>query len=200
MPGGELDIPDGFSLSAENVAVNQGTLRQTLASVPAGSATDFLSIRNAAGDTTHYQGVALTPSGNPLSDVTVAVRGEQACTDVDGESVRRCFDISVPGGGVADITFHYLESERAGLDAALMAAYHWDGAAPWPGAGTFNARDAVGPEYSVTMTGVDSYSPFVLAPGSNPTALGVRGVVARSGLLLAVGLALAALVVMRKRQ
>jgi hypothetical protein len=174
--GAELTIANGGSLTVEGKVTNLGRFAQTFASVSAGSTTRFLHILNQAGTAEKYFGVDITPQINGMSGVTVAVRGSRECTANAGEAVRRCFDISADGSDTATVTFHYLESERNGLPANSMMAYHWSGGQPWTAAGIFSILDAVGPDYSVTMSGVSSFSPFVLAP-NEPTAVSLRSFV-----------------------
>lgn len=169
----ELSIMDGGSLSVEGVMVNNGRFAQTIATVP-GSGSRFLYIQNQADTVDKYLGVDITPNTG-MTGVTATIRGHQECTTVAGEAIQRCFDISVTGSDTANITFHYLESERNGLTASNMEVYHWSGTQPWTFAGTFDSRDDTGPDYSVTITGVSSFSPFVLAE-SGPTAVSLQSI------------------------
>jgi hypothetical protein len=171
--GATLGIPDGISLTSEYTVSNYGTLTQTINAVDMW--TEFLYIYDTTGVTAAYQGVAISPMGaEGMQTVTVGIRGNQPCTANAGEAVWRCFDITAGVTDTAEIKFHYLESERNGLNASQMMAYHWDGALPWAEAGSFSSLDAVGPAYSVNVINVTEYSPFVLAAPSNPTALSVR--------------------------
>jgi hypothetical protein len=63
-----------------------------------------------------------------------------------------------------------------------MKVYHWSGARPWELAGTVTSRDAVGPDYAVTVEGVSDYSPFVLTSGEGPTDVALHNFAAQTGI------------------
>jgi hypothetical protein len=165
--GSALTLLDGAQLVVDGTVDNAGTLRQTVATVPAGSTTRFLHIQDAAGRVDQYLGVDITPA-EALGPVTVAVTGQAACPQATGPTVQRCF--TVVGAGTATLMFHYLERERAGLDAATMQVWHWDKAAQqWGLVGNVSGRDTGSAHYAVTVEGVvldASGTRFVLRPNN----------------------------------
>ncbi len=202
--GAALHLLDGANLEVWGTISNSGRLTQAQASLPVGVMARFPQVKGQMGASYLYLGVDITPTAT-MTDVAVAVLGHQACTNVMGETVNRCFDISVGAGGPATVTFHYLASELNGHDPATMLPYHWNGS-QWEQAGDLVSRDATGPEYAVTMSGVAAFSPFVLASEDVPTAVVLRVFLAQSqvlsvwGVLLLVGLLLAGGVVCKRRK
>jgi hypothetical protein len=156
--GAALDL-DGYDLTVGGAVTNNGTMSQTL--TVNNATVEFLSIQNVGGSEYKYRGVDITTSGN-MGSTTVAIRGNQDCTTQDepGDTVDRCFDIDPGTSQTANVTFHYLESERRGT-AANMAAWHWTGAT-WSLAGTPDTPTSSGNYHSVPALGVSSYSPFVI--------------------------------------
>lgn len=158
---------DGGSLTVGGALVNDGTLQQQ--QTVNGAAVAFFA-------TGGYGGLTINPNGQALGATTVQIRGNEGdCTSVPGESVRRCFDItpgSAPVSGVA-LTFYFAAFEiPAGQSCATVEAYHWNGAA-WQmlirdaNYGT-DGRDCTAEPYSIRITGVTDFSPFVLKSGSAP--------------------------------
>ncbi len=172
--GGVLAIPEGASLSVENAMSNQGTLQQMVDALPDGSTTRFLHIQDQTGTNDRYQGVDIRPTAGAMGPVTVAIRGGIECTTADepGDTVNRCFDIEA--SGTADVTYYYLTSESDGLTPSSLAAWHWDDPG-WSMAGTVDSYGSEGGSHWVTMSGVNTYSPFVLGDGGgSPTAVTMR--------------------------
>jgi hypothetical protein len=156
--GAALDLA-GYGLTVGGAVTNNGTMTQTL--TVNNATVEFLSIQNVGGSEYKYRGVDITTSGN-MGSTTVAIRGNQQCTTQDepGDTVDRCFDIDPEFSVSANVTFHYLESERQGL-ANDMAAWHWTGGG-WALAGTPGMPTSSGNYHSVPASGVSSYSPFVI--------------------------------------
>ncbi len=171
--GGVLDMGK-FDLLVGGTLVNNGTLRQQQA--VNGALAGFFDVGG-------YGGLMLDPGAQALGLTTVQIRGNQDCTTVAGETVKRCFDItpgSAPGSGVA-LTFYFAAAEiPVGQSCDTVGAYHWNGA--WSGALTVIGRNCTVEPYSITIGGVTDFSPFVLQSGSAPNAVAVRAFAARTGL------------------
>lgn len=165
---------------------NDGTLQRT-EDVNGSSDVTFF---NTGG----YGGVTLNANdtgdgSKDLGNTTVGVRGNQDCTDVIGETVERCFDISPANttGRDATITFYFAGSELSGNDCNTLTAYHWNGNS-WDALNTGSHACSMEP-YSVQATGVSELSPFVLKkeePDGNPTAVTLAdfGATATDGVVL----------------
>ncbi len=182
---------DGGSLAVGGALVNHSALRQTQA--VNGAAVTFF---DAGG----YGGLTINPNGQNLGATAVQIRGNQACTTVPGETVRRCFDIApgaAPASGVT-LTFYFAAYELpSGMTCATVEAYHWNGA--WSDALAVTGRNCAAEPYSITISGVTDFSPFVLKSGSAPNAVAVREFAAVpglpvTGLIAALGLLAAAAV------
>jgi len=155
---GTKDLIVGGALS------NSGDIRQT-------------KVVNAAADvgffaTGGYGGVLLNANGLDLGSTTVSIRGNQDCTAVAGETVRRCFDLAPANatGRNATVTFFFAGSEiPPGQSCAALNAYRWDGSR-WaglaldPGYGTAG-RTCGGDPQSVRVQNVAAFSRFVLRAG-----------------------------------
>ncbi|MBI4787134.1 MAG: CSLREA domain-containing protein [Chloroflexi bacterium] len=158
---------------ANGTLTNNGRLQQTKNAVTTGTAFLF------AGQ---YGGVSL--SGANMGSTTVYIRGNQDCTSTAGATVRRCFEIAPTNtSGPAYVHFYFAASELSGNDCNALNAYHWNGStwgSPLTLDTTWGADGRVCPgegsaPYSVRVTGVTNFSPFVLksgdAPGATPTAV-----------------------------
>ena len=132
-------------------------------------------------DTGGYGGVALNANSLDLGSTQVRIRGNRDCTTVPGETVRRCFDFAPANttGRDATLTFFFAGSELSGNTCDELNAYHWDGSG-WDllnlDAAYGTGGRACGSEpYSLRVTGVSDFSPFVLKsgepPGGIPTAV-----------------------------
>ncbi len=201
-PGGTLIIPQGSDLTVEGYVENHGKLVETKS---VSGATEFLHLRNQAGDETHYYGATITPDGN-MGQVEVAIRGNQACTtNGPDDTVNRCFDITPGTVQTADIRFFYLDAEiPAALDANTMQVWHWSGTYPWGVAGASYAIDSAGDYWWIDAQDVSGYSLFVISSKSaGPTALRLTGLTGQGGLLtvmLVFGLLAAGTLARRKRR
>ncbi|HOT92134.1 MAG TPA: hypothetical protein PLJ78_08035 [Anaerolineae bacterium] len=171
---------EGGSLTVGDTLINHSVLSQT--QPVNGAPVAFF-------DTGGYGGLTLDPGAQDLGATTVQIRGDQDCTAVPGETIRRCFDVTpgnAPGSGVA-LTFYFSAADLpAGQSCETVEVYHWDGA--WSDAlardmtyGTDGRQCATEP-YSIRVTGVTSFSPFVLRSGGKPTVVALRGFAARGGL------------------
>jgi len=174
--GGRTLTLDGGSLTVGDTLINHSVLSQT--QPVNGAPVAFFA-------TGGYGGLTLDPGAQDLGATTVQIRGNQDCTTVPGEALRRCFDVTPgdsPTGGVT-VTFAFAAYEiPAGQSCATMEVYHWDGA--WSDALTVAGRNCAAEPYTLTVTGVTSFSPFALRSGGRPTVVGLRGLDARG---LAVG-------------
>jgi hypothetical protein len=143
--------------TATGVLTNNGTLQQTKNVVSGGVA--FLY-------TGGYGGLSISSAN--LGGTTVAIRGNQDCTAVPGETVRRCFDIAPAApNGAARVQFYFTASELAGNTCNTLTPYHWNGSAwdpltldtTWGGDG----RVCESEPYSIRVYPVTDFSPFVLS-------------------------------------
>jgi hypothetical protein len=169
--GGVLAVSAGSSLTVEDQVSNNGILRETRSSVPEGTTTEFLRIKNAAGTATRYYGVDIHPTSGGMDATTVTVSGNQVCPNTAPTALQRCFDIVPTTAQAADITFYYHDAEENGQDAADV--WHWDEFISAWELETLDSRDRSGVANNwIKVTGVDAYSPFGGFSGS-PTAVGL---------------------------
>jgi hypothetical protein len=156
------------SYTANGTVTNNGTLQLTK-----NVASGQVGFLGAGG----YGGVSIATAGD-LGAVTVTIKGNQDCTTVPGETVRRCFDIAPTNTDTAQVLFYFSGSELSGNDCNTLNAYHWDGNAwqllpldtSWGGDG----RACESEPYSVRVYPVSDFSPFVLSdeePGGSPTTV-----------------------------
>ena len=160
LSGGSLDLSTN-ALTVEGTMTNNGTLKQTK-NATANVLTEFLHIKNGAGTTDKYFGVEITPGGN-LGSTTVAIRGNQSCTEGGGatNTVKRCFDITPTTVQSAQIRFYYRTAEQN--SNATPQVYHYSGTGSSWELENFVARGGSGEALWVTANSIDSYSPFRLA-------------------------------------
>jgi hypothetical protein len=184
---------------------NFGTIIQTLA-VNGSSDVNFIGIGGYGGVTINANSIGT----QDLGSTTVAIRGNQAC-DTQNTSVRRCFDINPTNktGRNATITFYFASAEVPITQTCTsLQVWHWTGSMPWELAGTSGTPDCTSTPRSVQVTGVASFSPFVLSSGAaGPTAITLTifsgSTPTNDGLIAVIVLAAAALLagvwVLRRR-
>jgi hypothetical protein len=129
-----------------------------------------------------YGGLTLNASGSDLGATTVTIKGDQDCTNVAGETVRRCFDIAPANttGRKATVTFYFAASELSGNTCSTLDAYHWNGGG-WDPAESTASRNCSSEPYSIQSTGVSDFSPFALKSDSGPTAVTLRSFTVQPG-------------------
>ncbi len=145
---------------------NNGELRKTKSVTGSSNVTFF----NTGG----YGGVIINANSWDLGNTVVRIKGNQDCTTTPGETVQRCFDITPANasGRNATITFYFASSEiPTGQSCANMNGFRWDGSA-WQLL-TLDTRTCGGDPQSVRVTGVSSFSPFVIKE-TTPTAVTLR--------------------------
>jgi hypothetical protein len=207
--GAALTITGNAVLNVEGAVVNNGALTE-IKSVPSGSTTEFLHLRNAAGTSDPYHGVDITPAAD-MDLTAVTITGNQPkCTSNLGDALlMRCFNIT-PGTAVtATLRFWYTEAERNNQTANDLKLWHY---APWAQVGTsytYSEGDATcssggGVACWLQVDDVANYSPFGVGSGSAPTAISLRTLTARveSMAWLPIGLIMSGAVVviaLRKR-
>jgi len=154
------------SMTVEGTVTNNGTLQQRK-SVASGVTTEFLRIKNAAGASDKYDGIEITPAGN-LGNTTVAIRGNQNCTEGGGATtpVKRCYDITPTTVQTAQIRFYYRAAEANSNTSPQV--YHYTGTGTTWEQENFVARGGSGEALWVTANNIDGYSSFRLADVSSP--------------------------------
>lgn len=161
--GALLEVQNGGVLTVTEVLENNGTLRQT--QPVSGSVASFF-------DTGAYGGVQIDSNGQNLGNTVVSIRGNQNCTNVPDETVRRCFDIAPelsPTIGIS-ITFAFADDELPlVMDCNTLNVYHWNGSG-WDVI-TPTVRTCSSPLSFITVEGVTDFSPFVLRSPNSPTAV-----------------------------
>ncbi len=198
--GGALLIAEGGTLEVNGALENHGRLEQTRL-VTGSAEVAFLA-------TGGYGGLSIDAGGLDLGRTRVIIEGNQDCTDVAGEAVRRCFEI-VPitaTGRSATVTVFFDSSEIPPTSTcSTLNLFHWDGG--WGAAlaldGSYGDGGHLcgGDPKSLRAVGVSDFSAFVLK-SAVPTATGLRGLRAAARLgpnlgwiaglvLLAAGLAAA---------
>jgi len=196
--GGTVDMGT-FALGVNGALTNNSTLRQQKTIGTACATTVFLS-------TGGYGGLELyNCAGHNPGLTTVQIRGGQDCTTVSGETLKRCFNITpqtpVGAPGVT-FTFYFTATDiPAGHTCETVELYHHDGIT-WTAPLTRDVaygtagRICSGALYSIRVTGVTDFSPFVLSgSGAAPTAVSLQRLRAAPGLAAGFGLVLGALAV-----
>ena|GEM_PF-1981113 len=143
------------------ILTNNGTITQ-IQDVNGNSLINFIGIGG-------YGGVTLNANSLDLGSTTVIIKGNQAC-NTGGELAKRCFNITPANttGRSATITFFYGSGELNGNTCAAMTVYHWNGST-WDALSS-SGQSCSGSLYSVTATGVTTFSPFGLS-SATPTAI-----------------------------
>ncbi len=150
--------------------VNDGRIQQTK---PVNGAAD-VAFLDSEGT---YGGVIINANDEDLGDTLVAIRSNQDCTVIPGETILRCYNISPENNTDRDatITFYFLDDELGSVSCEDTEAYHWDGA-EWQeltrntGYGT-DGRICAGDLYSIQVENVSDFSAFAVAGDVRPTAV-----------------------------
>ena len=115
---------------------------------------------------TQYYGVEIAPTTGNMGATAVTIFGNQTLPG-HSDSVLRWFEIEPGVDQTAGITFYYRDAEENEQDAANV--YHYNGSG-WE-LESLDSRDSSGVENNwIRVTGVNEYSPFILA-NNNPTAI-----------------------------
>ncbi|MBU0511111.1 MAG: right-handed parallel beta-helix repeat-containing protein [Chloroflexi bacterium] len=121
-------------------------------------------------------GVLVDANGQGLGQVTVTERLNADCTTEAGEVFGRCFDIeteNAPGSGVTLTFLFYADEIPAGQSCDASEVYHWNGSA-WEAMTRDSSYGSDGrmcgsEPYSIRVTGVTDFSPFVLKSDGVPS-------------------------------
>ena len=174
--GGVIEVASGANLTVNGTLTNNGELRQTKVV----NGTSDVSFLDAGG----YGGVIINAQGSDLDSTTVVIKGNQDCTNVSGETVKRCFDITPTNTTERDatITFYFANSELSGNSCDKLNAFHWNGSSwdyvyidtMYGSSGRLCSSDPP----SIRVREVSTFSPFVLKENT-PTAVTLRYFTAR---------------------
>ncbi|MCZ7574610.1 MAG: hypothetical protein M5U01_39165 [Ardenticatenaceae bacterium] len=166
-PGTALDVGANALFNVASTMTNDGTLRQT--QTANGGTVAFLNVTDG-GATARYYGVDITPNGS-LGSTTVAVSGNQVCSQATGSPVRRCFEISPTSVVSSAVTFYFRDAElQAGQTLDSLQIWHYNGAG-WDQV-TKGATGGSGEGNFVQGLDISSFSPFALK-NSSPLAVTV---------------------------
>jgi hypothetical protein len=175
--GGSLDL-DVHALSVAGVLTNKGTLIQNK-DAPAGVETEFLHIQNDSRTVDVYWGVNIYPENN-MGTTRVEIRGQQVsgCTSNPSDaSISRCYSITPPTTSTDTIKFYYQGNEMNGLVHDKLNLWHYQSG--WMQEGENYAYSAACSSEQkdcwLNAEQVESYSPFILGSGGEPTVIGEKG-------------------------
>ncbi|MGB0387179.1 MAG: reprolysin-like metallopeptidase, partial [Ardenticatenaceae bacterium] len=164
------------SVTVEGSVSNSGSLQQSQDVSTNATTYEFLTIKNAAGSSSKYYGVNITPDGGSgLGSTSVRIDGSQSCTSNAGDGlVQRCFNITPTSSNSATIKFWYSEAERNSQSANALKVWAWNSSA-WAQVGTTasygesSASCAADASCWAQWTAISTFSPMVLGSGSTPT-------------------------------
>lgn len=161
--------------TAEGSVTNNGTMQQSR-NISDGSGTttyEFLTLKNGAGDTTKYYGVAIKPDGGQaLGQTAVSISGNQSCTSNSGDPLlRRCYNITPTTAQSATIKYWYTNAELNGQTWNNLKLWDWHSSA-WTelAAGNDSYGAGCGSDAGCwgQWTGVATFSPMVLGSSTAP--------------------------------
>ena len=161
--------------TVEGTVTNNGTLQQTrnISDGSGSTSYEFLMLRNAAGSSTNYYGVQMTPSGGQaLGSTTVQIKGNQDCTSNAADPLaRRCYNITPSSAQSATIKYWLTEAERNGQTQNALKVWDYNNSA-WVQVGTtasYGGGCGSAATCWVQWTGISTYSPMVVGSGTVPT-------------------------------
>ena len=159
--GSTFDLSTYSVTSVGGTVTNNGTLKQTK-TVAASGTTSFLTIPTAK-----YYGVDITAGTTALGSTTVAVSGNQVCSQASGYPVKRCFEITPASQQSANIKFYFTNAQmQTDQTLSSLNVWHYNGST-WDSItkGTTGGTSSCGNgaiDCFVEGTGITSYSPFAL--------------------------------------
>ncbi|WP_423224145.1 beta strand repeat-containing protein [Candidatus Amarolinea aalborgensis] len=171
--GGTLTVDAGGAfglgqntLTVETAVTNNGTIKQ-VRDVTSASQFDFVWLKNAAGSTTYYYGVSVTPA-SAMGLTTVSIRGNQKCPQITSSTIKRCYEVTPTSVQTASIKFYFSEPEMTPTGQPLANQnvwnYHtsaWNAVTRGTDSGTCNTAAI---NCFVEGTGIANYSPFAASP------------------------------------
>lgn len=174
--GATLTVQSSGSLRADGLwfnfgsLQNEGTLQQEQM-VDGSAPVQFFADGN-------YGPFAIDGNGFDLGSTTVTIRALANCTTGPEQTVQRCFDIEptnspTTGDPGSILTFSFLSSELSSNACNTLNAFHWNGDS-WDLLNVGSRQCAIEP-YSLQVTGVTDFSPFMLTSENNPTAVQLSG-------------------------
>ena len=122
--------------------------------------TSFLTIPTAK-----YYGVDITAGTTALGSTTVAVSGNQVCSQASGYPVKRCFGVTPTTQASADIKFYYQQSEMQSGQAyntLNVWNYHTSTWNPVTRGGDSGSCNLGALNCYVQGNSISTYSPFAL--------------------------------------
>jgi len=164
----------GNDVTVESTLTNNGTLKQTK-TASSGSTTEFLRIKNAAGSTTKYDGVDITPTSADMGSTTAEIKGNQTggCTNNASDALLlRCFKITPTNQESATIKFWYKNAELNGQTYNSLKLWHYS--TSWTQVGSnysYSTSCGSGEDCWFQAENISTYSPFGVGSGSPPTAI-----------------------------
>lgn len=174
--GATLTVQNGGSLRADGLWFNFGTLQnegtlQQEQMVDGSAPVQFFADGN-------YGPFAIDGNGFDLGSTTITIRALANCTTGPEQTVQRCFDIEptnspTTGDPGSTLTFSFLNSELSSNACNTLNAFHWNGSS-WDTLAVANRQCAIEP-YSLQVTGVTDFSPFMLTSDNSPTAVRLNG-------------------------
>lgn len=166
-----------YTITVESGLSNFGTMSQTKPVTAVSSPVEFMHIVNDAGTTDQYLGVIITPQSASMGDVTVSIKGRQACTTNPADPLLwRCYTITPTSAQAATIRLFYEYTyERHGQTWNALILWHYDGPpGQWSNASdtnTYSRGNYNGVFYWFEAADVTTYSPFTGGSGAAPTAV-----------------------------
>lgn len=162
---GALTAVTGGSVTVNGTLHNNGILQQTQ------DVNDAVNVH--FWNTGDYGGATINAQGLDLGSTTVIIKGNQDCTTVPGETVRRCLRVNPTNtsGRDADITFHFAAAELGSFACdETTYLWHWVAGA-WTRLESVVSRNCGGALNSIQVQDVDQFSPFVVRNNFTPTAV-----------------------------
>lgn len=195
--GATLTVNSGGSLRADGLwfnfgaLANEGTLEQRQA-VDGSAPVQFFADGN-------YGPITINSNSFDLGGTTVRVRALANCTAGGPEqTVQRCIDIAPdnsPGASnPSTLTFSFLDGELNTNACNTLNAFHWNGSG-WDTL-TVDSRQCNTEPYSLQVSGVTDFSPFMLTSENSPTAVRLNGLGVGETAVIPVALLLLALILL----
>ena len=153
--GGTADFNNN-TINVDGSVTNNGSIKQTK-SVANNTMSEFVHIKNIAGNTNKYYGVEITPSTGNMESTTVEVKGNQTCASPVSSGVNRCYIITPTTDQTSSVKLYYSSTESNGNTAVNLNV---EASGSWTAQSS--TRGGSGDALWAEGTSITSYGSFAL--------------------------------------
>jgi uncharacterized protein YkwD/methionine-rich copper-binding protein CopC len=161
--GGTADF-NSNTINVDGSVTNNGSIKQTK-SIANNTMSEFVHIKNIAGNANKYYGVEITPSTGSMGSTTIEVKGNQTCASPVSSGVKRCYMITPTTDQTSSVKLYYSSTESNGNTAVNVNV---EASGSWTAQSS--TRGGSGDALWAEATNITSYGSFALVDTVGDTA------------------------------